>query len=69
MGDVKFEMTQFKRGLMRILIDDENCMERLRNLLENTKLEAFSLETKASRLRSEQRDIEDLMIFLNSQRK
>lgn len=63
---MSIEVSEFKRGLMSILIDDEDCTLKLTNLLNKTQLQAFTHEEKASRLRREQKEIEELMIFLNT---
>jgi len=60
------KLTDFKRGLMKALIDDENCLKKLILLLNNTQAEAYHLELRAAELRMQQQEIEDLLKFLNS---
>jgi hypothetical protein len=59
-------ISPFKRALMLALIDDEECMQKLTDILNSNQIQASKLERRLQLLRNEQKELEELMIYLNS---
>ena len=64
----EFKMTPYQKAIMRALIDDEKCMEKLIIILNEIQLKAWETEQSALKLRKEQKELEELIIYLNTPR-
>lgn len=60
-------MTSFKRELMRVLINDDNCLEKLSQMYSQSLLKALELEQQVMQIRNEQKEIEELIKFLSEE--
>lgn len=57
-------ITPFKRGLMRALLEDDNCLKELQRIRNEVADKAYDHEEKALLLREEQKEVEELIIHL-----
>ena len=62
----KIRMTDFKRGLMMALIDDDHCLVKLKAMRDAIFLKKLPLEKKLTELNDQQQELEELEVFLRS---
>ena len=57
-------LTPFKRGLMRALLEEKNCLKELQRIRNEVADKSYEYERKALSLREEQTEVEELILHL-----
>lgn len=60
-------MTLFKREIMKVLIDDEECIQKLIDLRNKKELERWTYQEEIKRLKIEEAELNELIVYLRDE--